>query len=112
MIYPEFDKYTPYVDKENPFCNAYTTKEGHLFFVEPWFYVGLSGFKEKRAERFEEIMKAIDDIVTKNEKVIFTGDFDSPFIVRDGFIYREIHDITDPLQIDVEDKSRGSDYGD
>ena len=30
MIYPEFDKYTPYVDKENPFCNAYTTKEGQF----------------------------------------------------------------------------------
>ena len=112
MIYPEFDKYTPSVDKENPFCNAYTTKEGHLFFVEPWFYVGLTGFKEKRAERFDEIMKAIDEIVAKNERVIFTGDFESPFIVRDGFIYREIHDITDPLKIYVEDKSRGSDYGD
>ncbi len=112
MIYPEIEKYTPYVDKENPFCNAYTTKEGHLFFVEPWFYVGLTGFKEKRAERFEEIMKAIDDIVNQYEKVIFTGDFDSPFIVRDGYIYREIHDITDPLKIYVEDKSRGSDYGD
>lgn len=112
MIYPEFDKYTPYVDPECPLCNAYKTKDGHIFFIEPWFYVGLQGFKEKREERFAEILAAIDDLVNKNEKLIFTGDFETPFIHKDDYLYREIHDITDPLNIYVEDKSRGSDYGD
>ena len=112
MIYPEFEKYTPYVDKENPLCNAYTTKEGHIFFVEPWFYVGLTGFKEKRAERFDELMNALDEVVNKYEKVIFCGNFETPFVNKEGYIYREIHDLSDPLNIYVEDKSRGSDYGD
>ena len=31
---------------------------------------------------------------------------------KEGFIYLEITDVTDPLHIYVEDKSRGSDYGD
>ena len=76
------------------------------------FIVCLQKVVVERPVLLEEIMKAIDDIVNQYEKVIFTGDFDSPFIVRDGYIYREIHDITDPLKIYVEDKSRGSDYGD
>ena len=74
--------------------------------------VAASAQPQLRSDNIDEIMKAIDDIVNQYEKVIFTGDFDSPFIVRDGYIYREIHDITDPLKIYVEDKSRGSDYGD
>ena len=31
---------------------------------------------------------------------------------KDGYVILEITDITDPLHIFVEDKSRGSDYGD
>ena len=57
-------------------------------------------------------MEAIDLVIKKNHKVIFTADFENPWITREGFIYREIQDITDPLCIFVEDKSRGSDYGD
>ena len=112
MNYPEFEKYTRIVDKENPFCNAYIDEEGHMFYVEPWFYGGLIGFKEKRADRYNEILNAIYNIIANNQRVIFTGDFSSPFIVKDNFIYREIADISDPLGIYVEDKSRGSDYGD
>jgi hypothetical protein len=41
--------------------------------------------------------------------------FENPQTLTDdeeGFIILEIFDITDPLKIYVEDKSRGSDYGD
>ena len=92
--------------------NAYKDDEGNSFYVEPGFYDGLRGFKEKRAEDFDRIMAAIDETIKKNHKVIFTADFEYPWITREGYIYREIHDITDPLLIFVEDKSRGSDYGD
>ena len=57
-------------------------------------------------------MATLDAMVRKEHRIIFTADFENPWITRDGFIYREISDITDPLLIFVEDKSRGSDYGD
>ena len=112
MDYVEFNKYKVYQDKENHLVHAYEDEEGNRFYVEPGFYNGLIGFEEKRYDRFDEIMVAIDEIIKKHHKVIFTADFENPWITREGFIYREIHDITDPLNIFVEDKSRGSDYGD
>lgn len=51
-------------------------------------------------------------IVKKNRLVVFTGDFESSPTEAEGAIYLEITDITNPLHIYVEDKSRGSDYGD
>lgn len=112
MIYPEFEQFESFVDPLNPYCNAYKTKEGHIFYVEPGFYSGMQGFKEKREERYQDLLNGIFDVIKKNEKVIFTWSYDSPFMEKDGFIYREISDISDPLKIYVEDKSRGSDYGD
>ena len=52
-------------------------------------------------------------IVKKNKKVVFTGNFEFPQTETDeDYIILEITDVTDPLKIYVEDKSRGSDYGD
>lgn len=112
MDYREFASYEPYKDERNHLVRAYKDKEGNLFYVEPGFYDGLLGFEEKRPEEFSAIMGEIDKTIKKLHKVIFTADFENPWIERDGFIYREIGDITDPLLIFVEDKSRGSDYGD
>lgn len=112
MLYPEFGQYKSYVDPTNGLVNAYKSEEGHLFYVEPGFYYALQGLKEKRRDDFSRIMQAIDNVVKNNPKVVFTGNFETPFIDKDGFLYREISDITDPLKIFVEDKSRGSDYGD
>ena len=112
MDYVEFNKYESFLDSQNPLVHAYRDELGNAFYVEPGFYNGLVGFKEKREERFPEIMDEIDRLIKSLHKVIFTADFENPWIERDGFIYREIFDITDPLGIFVEDKSRGSDYGD
>lgn len=112
MTYEEFNKYQPFQDPWNHLVNCYHDEDGNTFYVEPGFYDGLRGFKEKCAEDFDRIMEAIDLVIKKNHKVIFTADFENPWITREGFIYREIQDITDPLCIFVEDKSRGSDYGD
>ena len=112
MEYPEFESYKPLVDPENHLVHFYEDGEGNRFYVEPGFYDGLIGFKEKREERFPELMAAIDEAIKKNHRVVFTADFENPWVNREGYIYREIFDLTDPLQIFVEDKSRGSDYGD
>ena len=112
MNYPEFDSYKEVSDPLNHLVHCYEDEQGNRFYVEPGFYDGLLGFKEKRAERFDELMAAIDQTIKKEHRVIFTADFENPWITRDGYIYREIFDLSDPLQIFVEDKSRGSDYGD
>jgi hypothetical protein len=112
MTYEVFDKYQPIVDAQNPLVHCYQDEEGNTFYVEPGFYEGLMGFAEKRGEAFDRIMEEIDATIKKNHRVIFTADFENPWIEREGFIYREIFDLTDPLRIFVEDKSRGSDYGD
>ena len=88
MIYPEFEQFESFVDPLNPYCNAYKTKEGHIFYVEPGFYSGMQGFKEKREERYQDLLNGIFDVIKKNEKVIFTWSYDSPFMEKDGFIYR------------------------
>lgn len=112
MEYPEFNKYQNYRDPENGLVHAYEDEAGNRFYVEPGFYDGLKGFEEKWGEKYPQILEAIDKTVKRYGKVIFTADFENPWVSRPGFIYREIHDITDPLRIFVEDKSRGSDYGD
>lgn len=112
MLYPEFGQYKTFTDPQNPFVNGYKTQNDHVFYVEPGFYCALQGLKEKRRDDFPRIMEEIEKTVEENQRVIFTGDYDSPFLEKEGFIYREITDITDPLDIFVEDKSRGSDYGD
>jgi hypothetical protein len=112
MLYPEFGQYKSFTDPLNPLVNAYETKNGHVFYVEPGFYYALQGLQEKRRDDYPKILLEIEKTIAENPKVVFTGNFDSPFIDKEGFIYREISDITDPLKIFVEDKSRGSDYGD
>jgi hypothetical protein len=112
MLYPEFGQYKSYVDKANPLVNGYQTPEGHIFFIEAPFYEALSGYRDNRPEDFDKIMKAIQVVIHNNPKVIFTGNFESPVLDKKDYIYREIDDITDPLHIFWENKSRGSDYGD
>ena len=113
MNCPEFTHLKELKDKANPFCKVYQYPNGETFYIEPIFYTQLMGFKEQHPESFDKILKRIEDIVLKNKYVIFTGDFECiKTKVNDSYIYQEITDITDPLNIYVEDKSRGSDYGD
>ena len=54
----------------------------------------------------------MEELVKKNKKIVFTGNFENPLTEIDNYIFLEITDVTDHLQIFAEDKSRGSDYGD
>ncbi len=112
MIYEEFKHLKIVEDKNNPFSTLYQTQDNDLFYIEPVFYTQLMGFKERRENEFHLIISRIFEVVKKNHKVIFTGNYECPQTEVEGFIILEITDITDPLQIFVEDKSRGSDYGD
>ncbi len=113
MDYSEFNKYTEIKLDGIPFCRAFEDVNKHTFIIEPLFYSQLIGFKRLvSASDFERIMEAIENIIKKNKKVIFTENYLDAYTNLVDYIYLEIHDITDPLCIFIEDKSRGSDYGD
>ena len=113
MIYEEFKQYKMVPDPNNPFCNHYVLDSGESFYIEPVFYTQLHGFKERHDdETYQQIIKRMIEVVIKNKKVVFVGNFEYPQTEVEDHIFLEITDITDPLKIFVEDKSRGSDYGD
>ena len=112
MIIEEFKDLKNVIDEEYPFIPHYVLEDGSDFYIEPIFYTQLLGFKERHKDKYQLIIDSLLERVRKNKKVIFIGDYESNTFEKDGYIVLEITDITDPLQIFVEDKSRGSDYGD
>ena len=112
MNYIEFSHLQIIEDKKNPFSTLYQYPTGERFYIEAPFYTQLEGLKSLQKERFNEILLEMEIIVKENKFVVFTMDFENPATKADGYIYQEITDITDRLNIFVEDKSRGSDYGD
>ena len=112
MKYEEFQDLKELKDDNNPFSTLYQLDSGELFYIEPVFYTMLKGFKDHHPDKIPLIVGEMLRVVKQNKKVVFTGNYDCPLTNVEGFIYLEINDITDPLKIFVEDKSRGSDYGD
>ncbi len=111
--YEEWKMYKFEIETQNPFSSKYTTNDGDIFYVEPVFYTMFSSFKEHYPNDVARILKEMERVVKVNHKVIFTGNYEHPLTqTKEDFIILEIFDITDPLNIFVEDKSRGSDYGD
>ncbi len=100
-------------DDNNPFAYIYEYPNGDIFYVEPVFYTKLVNMIEHHEDKEQIILDEMKARVERNHKVVFCGTFE--YIqteVDDSYIFLELEDITDKLQIFVEDKSRGSDYGD
>ena len=110
--YLEFEHLKQVKDPNNPFCALYYLESGESFYLEPVFYTQLMGFKDYHPDKYHLIIDKMIELVKKNKKIVFTGNFDHPLTEVDNFIFLEITDVTNPLQIFAEDKSRGSDYGD
>ncbi len=110
--YPEWQDRKVLIDLRNRFATCYENDDGSLFYIEPQFYTYLQGYKALREERYQDILDQMDKIVRKNRKVVFVGQDDNPLVECEGAIYLSAMDIADSLQVLVEDKSRGSDYGD
>ena len=110
--YPEWQHLIKEVDPNNPFCALFFYPSGESFYLEPAFYTQLMGFKDHHPDKYHLIINKMEELVKKNKKIVFTGNFEHPLTEVDNFIFLEITDVTDLLQIFVEDKSRGSDYGD
>ena len=110
--YEEFKHLRREVDPNNPFSALYFYESVESFYLEPVFYTQLMGFKDHFPDKFHLIIEKMEELVKKNKKIVFTGNFENPLTEVDNFIFLEITDVTDLLQIYAEDKSRGSDYGD
>ena len=110
--YPEFAHLEKKIDSNNPFCALYIYPSGESFYLEPVFYTQLMGFKDHFPKEYPSIIKKMEELVKKNKKIVFTGNFEHPLTEVDNYIFLEITDVTDSLKIFAEDKSRGSDYGD
>ena len=110
--YPEWKHLKKENDPNNPFCALYFYPSGESFYIEPVFYTQLMGFKDHFLEQYHLIIERMEELVMKNKKIVFTGNFENPLTEIDNYIFLEITDVTDALQIFAEDKSRGSDYGD
>lgn len=111
MDYIEFNFANEIENKEFPLAKRYSYNDS-IFYIEPIFYTMLQGMLMHHKDKQDLIINKIKEVLEKNKKVVFCGDFENIYVDLPDYIYREITDITDPLLIFVEDKSRGSDYGD
>ena len=112
MNYVDFQEYKLEKDLANPFTPHFVVSAETDFYVEPVVFTQLSGFKERHPDKYHLIIEEMKSTVKRLNKVIFVGDFENYFTEKDGYTYLELTDITNKLKIFVEDKSRGSDYGD
>ncbi|MDD4532347.1 MAG: hypothetical protein PHW22_02830 [Bacilli bacterium] len=103
------------IDLRNKYCTLYKNEDGSMFYIEPVFYQGLETFKSLRGKDFQKILDEMDRIVHKNGLVVFTGDSKNPITFVDDnvkVIYLEITDITDKLNIFLQDTNFQGDYVD
>ena len=98
---------------DDKFSLGYSLPGGETFYIEPAFYTQLINFKELYNEvGYKRIIKKMEELAKERKRIIFVYDFENPFLKKDGYIYLEFTDVTDSLGIIIDDKSRGSDYGD
>ena len=112
MNFEEFKEYKCLKDQLHPFSPHYIVNDEDDFYIEPVCFTQLQGFKERHPDKYDLIIETLKKRVLELKKVVFVGDFENYFTEIDGYVYMEITDITNSLKIFVEDKSRGSDYGD
>lgn len=97
---------------EETLLAGFAYADGSKFYFERAFYTQLENLFRFRPESAKEIIKEIARIVKKERKVLFVHDYKNRQSDLPDYVILELGDITDRLGIYVEDKSRGSDYGD
>lgn len=112
MNYEEFSDLKSIKLKETNLVKCFELENGSRFFIEPPFYTQLMSLKEIYPDEFPKVIAHMKKLANERKYVGFVYDFENPFIHLDGYIYLEITDVTDPIKVFYEDKSRGSDYGD
>ena len=103
-------------DKNNPFSTLYAYENGDAFYIEPIFYAYFESLLIHYPDKKNDILNEMERLVRRNHLVIFSGmdeEVDeNPLTKNEDAIIITIHDIINKLDLYVEYKSRGSDYGD
>ena len=114
--YSEWKNLKRIIDNKNPFSALFEYEDGSRFYIEPIYYSYLSSTYIQYPNRKDDILNEMERIVRKNRCVIFTGmdeEYeDEPLTKCDEAIILTIYDVLNGLQIYIDNKSRGSDYGD
>ncbi len=110
MNYEEFSELEEIFDCK--FVKGFRFPSGEKFYIEPAFYTQLMYLNQILPNEFPKVIKEMKRQALDKKLVSFVYDFENPFFPIEGSIYLEITDITNPIHVFYEDKSRGSDYGD
>ena len=110
MNYEEFNDLEELFDSK--FVRGFAFPTGEKFYIEPAFYTQLMYLEQINPNDFPKVIEQIKKITKERKLVSFVYDYENPFYPVEGSIYLEMTDVTDPIKVFYEDKSRGSDYGD
>lgn len=112
MNYPEWADRQLMIDLRNKIAKCYKNKDGSIFYVEPGFYKAFEALKNIYPDRIDDVLRKMDELTSSNKKVVYVSDPDDPLVIVEKAKYITIFDLTDSIELLLEDKSRGSDYGD
>lgn len=112
MNYPEWADRQLMIDLRNKIAKCYKNKDGSIFYVEPGFYKAFEALKNIYPDRIDDVLRKMDELTSSNKKVVYVSDPDDPLVIVEKVKYITIFDLTDSIGLLLEDKSRGSDYGD
>ena len=100
-------------DSNNPFTIINKCPTCGTLIMEPVYRRKLELYLEMHpdGENYQRILTKMKEIINSNKCVVFVDEIDNSFTEMEA-IYIEFRDVLDLCQIDVNDISRGSDYGD
>lgn len=108
-----FSKYKKLIDLTNDkYSSAYRAKKDHLFYIENAFNDAFSRLEQIYPNDFNLILKELEKTIEKNKIVVFCLNDEMTPIIRPDAIYITLYDLADSTNCNIENKSRGSDYGD
>ena len=88
MNYEEFAHLEEVSNPANPFVKGFKDKDNNIIFVEPSFYTQLTNFKELYNEKdFNRIIEYMLILMKEKHHIVFTYDYENPFINIDNYIY-------------------------
>lgn len=101
-------------DVNNPFTKFYQCEDCGTLIMEPVFKRKLELFLEMHPDGkgYKKITSKMKELINSNKVIIFVDEVETSFTELDNASYIEFRDVLDLCQIDVNDISRGSDYGD
>ena len=110
MNYEEFSELEELF--ESKFVKCFRFPSGQKMYIEPAFYTQLMYLNQINQNDFPKVIVEMKRKTLEKGIISFVYDFENPFFPVNGSLYLEMTDVTDPIKVFYEDKSRGSDYGD